>query len=244
MVTCALVGSQHLKLPRLLFTTACLFAGGLYALSPTVRTTLHQAVSVLAEADLNAVRNYIRSFGIWAPAVSALLMLLQSIIAPLPSFVLTLANGFLFGPLWGFLLSWSSSLVAAMICFTISRGLGRTWVERWASPQALTLIDDFFARYGPWTVLIARLLPFISFDLVSYAAGLTATSVRGFTFATAVGMLPATLLYTYLGHRATGSIRLIFLTLSLLLALAALLAAFKPRLTRWVAVRKSPSDRD
>ena len=48
-------------------------------------------------------------------------------------------------------------------------------------------------------ILTARLLPFISFDFISYAAGLSSIKVRSFLIATGIGMLPATIIYTVFG---------------------------------------------
>src|SRR3990172_3198899 len=65
------------------------------------REGIQTAASILARGDVTALRDYLLSFGIWAPAVSSALMVLQSIAAPLPAFVITFANGMLFGAFWG-----------------------------------------------------------------------------------------------------------------------------------------------
>jgi uncharacterized membrane protein YdjX (TVP38/TMEM64 family) len=54
--------------------------------------------------------------------------------------------------------------------------------------------------YGFTTVLTARLLPVISFDVISFAAGLSGMSLRSFITATGIGMIPGTIVYTVLGH--------------------------------------------
>ena len=100
-------------------------------------------------------------------------MILQSVAAPLPAFIITFANAALFGWVNGAILSWTSAMVGAALCFYIARFLGRDTVERLTSKLALKNIDEFLGKYGKHTVLIARLLPFISFDSVSYGAGLT-----------------------------------------------------------------------
>jgi uncharacterized membrane protein YdjX (TVP38/TMEM64 family) len=222
------------KAPLLILTGAAVIASGVYLLFPRFRDALHLAISILSRSDPAALKAYLLSFGAWAPLVSALLMVFQSIIVPLPAFVITFANGLLFGTFWGLLLSWSSAMVGAALCFHLSRALGRPVIERLVTPQALVWTDGYFHRFGNHAIVIARLVPWISFDLVSYAAGLTSMRFLGFWIATGIGQTPATILYTYLGHRASGSARLVFLMLSLLLALTVLIAALKPRLTRWI----------
>ena len=116
--------------------------------------------------DPQAMREYIAAYGPLAPAVSALLMILQSVAAPLPAFLITFANGLLFGVWWGAALSWSSAMLGAALCFFIARYFGRPAVVKLTSEFALDASDRFFERYGKHAVLIARLVPIISFDVI------------------------------------------------------------------------------
>jgi uncharacterized membrane protein YdjX (TVP38/TMEM64 family) len=75
-------------------------------------------------------------------------------------------------------------MVGAAVCFFIAKYLGRDVVEKLTSKFAIESVDSFFEKYGKHTILIARLLPFMSFDLVSYAAGLTSMSFISFFVAT------------------------------------------------------------
>ena len=65
-------------------------------------------------------------------------------------------------------------------------------------------MDGFFTRYGKHTILVCRLLPFVPFDPVSYAAGLTSIRFRSFFIATGLGQLPATIVYSWAGSMLTG----------------------------------------
>jgi uncharacterized membrane protein YdjX (TVP38/TMEM64 family) len=199
----------------------------LYFFIPFVRVNVNQAINVLKTVDVNAAREYILSFGIWAPAVSFLLMILQSVVAPLPAFIITFANAGLFGWVKGAILSWSSAMAGAALCYYIARLLGRDVVEKLTSRTALEKVDEFFERYGKYAVLIARLLPFISFDIVSYAAGLTSMSFWSFFIATGVGQLPATIVYSYIGGMLTGTVKTFVIGLLMLFALSTLIVLIK-----------------
>jgi len=218
-----------------LLAIAGILVVGLYAFFPPVQTFLHQALQLLSQGDVQALRSYLLSFGVWAPVISFLLMLLQSLIAPLPAFAITFANGFLFGTFWGFLLSWGSAMVAAALAFAISRTFGRGLVEKLVNSSTLMWADGFFKHYGTQAVLIARLLPFISFDLISFAAGLTAMRFRGFWIATGLGQAPAALFYSFLGQRGGQSLKVAFFLLSILLALGILASLLAPSLKRRLA---------
>lgn len=191
-----------------------------YFFVPPVKDTLNNIFSMFATGDFTVVRKFVESYGPYAMAVSFLLMVLQSVIAPLPAFLLTFANANLFGWWQGAILSWSSAMAGAALCFIIARILGRDIVEKLTSKVGLTQIDQFFEKYGRQSVLIARLLPFMSFDIVSYAAGLTSMKFLPFLIATGIGQLPATIVYSYVGGMLTGGAKLLVTGLLILFALS------------------------
>jgi uncharacterized membrane protein YdjX (TVP38/TMEM64 family) len=173
-----------------------------YLVYEPFRAEANRAISVLASGNIEAVRDYILSYGAWAPVISAALMVLQALLAFLPAFVLAFANGLAFGAFWGGLLSLSSATLAAAVSFGIAHALGRAPVEAILGKRSLGAADVWFARYGVYAVLIARLVPVVSFDVISYAAGLTRMSFSRFLLATIVGMAPVTFVYSFLGERA------------------------------------------
>ncbi|MCH1960470.1 TVP38/TMEM64 family protein [Romboutsia hominis] len=195
---------------------------GIYLFIPQINKGINQMIFYLSMLNIDAIKEYILSFGILAPIISFLLMILQSVAAPLPAFLITFANAALFGWVKGAMLSWTSSMVGAALCFYIARFLGRDVVIKLTSKYALDNIDNFFDKYGKHTILIARLLPFISFDLVSYAAGLTSMKFSSFFIATGIGQLPATIIYSYVGDMLTGSLKFVVTGLMILFALSIL----------------------
>ena len=215
-------------MPNNLKTAVLLLASiALLFLIPTVRETFMGIISLFQSLDIEAIKAYILSFGLLAPLVSFALMVFQAILAPLPAFLITFANAALFGWVYGALLSWSSAMVGALLCFYIAKFLGREVVEKLTSKIALKSVDAFFEKHGVYAILIARLLPFISFDIVSYAAGLTRMSLRSFLVATGLGQLPATLIYSYAGEMLTGGARTFVYGLLILFSVSILVYLIK-----------------
>lgn len=194
----------------------------IYAVVPSVHDAINTVVMTFKSGDFERMHAFIEQYGKWAMLVSGVLMIFQSIMAPLPAFFITLTNANLFGWWQGAILSFVSSMMGAALCFWIARILGRDVVEKICTKGALLQIENFFERYGKRCILIARLLPFISFDIVSYAAGLTAMDFGGFMLATGIGQLPATIVYSYVGGMLTGGARKLFMGLLILFALAIL----------------------
>ena len=175
----------------------------IYFFNSNINQSVNKIVAMFATGDFTVVRDFIDEYGTYAMLVSAGLMVFQSVIAPLPAFLITFANANLFGWWQGAILSWSSAMLGACICYYISRVLGRDIVERLTSKAGLESVDRFLEKHGRNSILIARLLPFMSFDLVSYAAGLTSMTFIPFFIATGIGQLPATIIYSYVGGMLT-----------------------------------------
>ncbi len=158
--------------------------------------------AILIAVNLDQTIRLIRSWGIAAPLMSILLMIVQAIVAPLPAFIVTAANGMIFGSLWGAIISWTGAMMGALTSFGIARLVGDVAVEKVVrNRKAVELLKHTGEKRGFWVILVARLLPFISFDIISYMAGLSGIRLWSFATATALGMLPATILYTFFGRQ-------------------------------------------
>lgn len=200
---------------------------GLYFFVPSIKAKTNEAFSTISKLDTNVVVAYLRSYGKLAAVVSFILMVLQSIAAPIPAFLITLSNAAIFGWVKGAILSWSSAMAGAALCFFLARALGRDAVEKLTSKGAMESVDVFFERYGKYAILICRLLPFVSFDFVSYGAGLTNMGFWPFFIATGIGQLPATIVYSYVGGTLTGGAQKLFLGLLTLFALSIMIGIAK-----------------
>jgi uncharacterized membrane protein YdjX (TVP38/TMEM64 family) len=200
-----------------MFLFTALMLGLLYFLWGGFRNEVNAAAGILSRGDIEGLRDYILSFGVFAPMASVLLMVLQAIVAPLPSFLITFANGLAFGVLWGWILSLLGHVLAAAVCFGISRALGRAPVEILVGRAGLESADRWFERWGMYAVFAGRLVPGISFDIISYAAGLTRMRFRGFIAATALGVTPQTFLYSFLGRQAPEYVGLFFVTTAIVI---------------------------
>lgn len=221
------MNKRNIWIKRIILVAVILAMFASYYLSPVVRQNVNEILQMFASGDFTVLKEFIASYGAYAAAISFLLMIFQSVAAPLPAFLLTFANANLFGWWQGAILSWTSAMAGAAVCFLIARILGREAAEKLTSKAGLAQIDEFFEKYGKNTILICRLLPFVSFDLVSYAAGLTSMSFGAFFVATGIGQLPATIVYSYVGGMLTGGAKLFVTGLMFLFAISALVVLLK-----------------
>lgn len=153
-------------------------------------------------SDRERIQRAVDGAGVWAPVVYVGFLVAQAVLAPLPAPAVAVVGGYTFGVAEGFVLTWLGSLAGGVVSFGISRLFGRRFVA--ASGRAKRL-DRYVDEHGAAVVFVLRLVPLVSFDAISYAAGLSSLRFRAFFLATALGMVPGTFAFVYLGGAPFGS---------------------------------------
>ena len=153
-------------------------------------------------SDRERIQRVVDDAGVLAPLVFVVLLVAQAVLAPLPAPALAMGAGYSFGIFEGFLLTWSGALLGGVISFWISRLIGRGFV---AGSERMQRLDRYVDEHGAITIFVLRLLPLVSFDAISYAAGLSSISFWRFFVATALGMIPGTLAFVYLGGASSST---------------------------------------
>jgi uncharacterized membrane protein YdjX (TVP38/TMEM64 family) len=146
-------------------------------------------------ADTEAL---IRSWGAWGVAGSIGLMVAHSFL-PFPAEIIALANGMLYGPFWGSIITWVGAMLGAIIAFALARLLGRPFVYRVLSERHRQQLSEWSLESGGKALFIGRLIPLIAFNLLNYGAALTNISWWTFIWATGLGILPLTILLNVFG---------------------------------------------
>jgi uncharacterized membrane protein YdjX (TVP38/TMEM64 family) len=141
--------------------------------------------------------------GVWekgrlAPVLFVLVMAAAVVISPIPSLPLDVAAGAVFGPFLGTLYAALCALGGSVVSVMITRKLGREIIEPFLGGH-INWCKDCSDKLLTKVVFISRLIPVVSFDIVSYGAGLTRMSLKNFCLATFWDMLPLTFVYTYFG---------------------------------------------
>ncbi len=150
-------------------------------------------ITTLTQAD---VERFVAAWGAWSALGSVALMVLHSFL-PLPAEIIPLVNGMMFGPWLGIALTWIGAMLGAVLSFALARGLGRPFVRLVVSEARSQQIAAIPVR--PGALLLVRLVPLISFNLVNYAAGLLGVGWWTFLWTTAIGILPLTVAMVLVG---------------------------------------------
>jgi uncharacterized membrane protein YdjX (TVP38/TMEM64 family) len=147
---------------------------------------------------LAALRQYILAWGLLAPVVYFLAVIIEVVVAPIPGTLLYAPSGAIFGGLMGGALSLMGNVTGAGIACWLGRTLGEAWVARRAAASSLARHRERLLSRGAWVIFLLRLNPLTSSDLVSYVAGAMGVPVRRVVLGTLAGMAPACFLQAYL----------------------------------------------
>lgn len=150
------------------------------------------------QCNLGVIINKLDSFGMFTPVLFLLVYCLVSILC-LPTILLVLAGGMLFGPLIGTMMSLSGATLGAACGFCISRYLRPdkfTFKEGVRLQKLMVQVE----RQGWKAVALLRLAPVIPFNLVNYGMGLTRIKFNHYIFATMIFLIPNKIIVTCSGY--------------------------------------------
>lgn len=177
------------------------------------RTIAIAIVAVAALAALGAdpsVRRWSVDFIEWvhaegSPAIA--IFIASYIVAELvlvPRSLLSVASGFLYGPLWGVVIAIGCGTAGALLAFVLGRKVGHTWaMQRIHRHPRMAALERVVDRAGTKVSFLVRLAPILPFGIVNYGFGVTAIPFRDYALGTALGLLPGSILNAYIGSRIT-----------------------------------------
>lgn len=160
---------------------------------------------IYSPPDLSSPENFkqaVINAGWLGPFVYIGIVALSVVISPIPGAPIAVAAGAIWGSLVAGIYSVIGGFIGSLVAYYIGFTLGRSAV------YALTGKLIYFSKergelYLGWLIFLTRLLPVLSFDLMSYGAGITGLSLPIYATATLLGMIPSTLLLTYMGSAFT-----------------------------------------
>jgi uncharacterized membrane protein YdjX (TVP38/TMEM64 family) len=127
------------------------------------------------------------------------IMAIQGLIVPIPSEVVLLATGMIWGWFFGGIMGIIGSMAASLLCFYISRKGGRPLAQKFVGESGLAMADKLIKKYGIKAIIISRFIPFISFDVISYASGLVDIDIKKYSIGTLIGSIFRAFFYSIWG---------------------------------------------
>ncbi len=135
----------------------------------------------------------------WGWLLFLVFMGVQGILVPIPSELVLLSSGLIWGLVWGSVLGIIGSMFAGILTYYIAVLGGRPMMERFLGQENLDVLDFYIGKYGAITILLARAIPIMPFDPVSYASGFLKIKFRTYFIATLIGSIIRCIFYAWLG---------------------------------------------
>ncbi|WP_455143461.1 TVP38/TMEM64 family protein [Candidatus Hodarchaeum mangrovi] len=141
----------------------------------------------------------ILSLELLGPFIFIIFMGIQGIIVPIPSELVLLSSGLIWGMIGGSIIGIIGSMTAGITTYYIAMYGGRPIIEKFLGEENLLIVDKYLDRYGIWAIVFARAFPFMAFDPISYASGFLKIKLRDYLLATFFGSIIRCTFYAWLG---------------------------------------------
>lgn len=190
--------------------------------------------------DAEALRLWLRQFGVLAPLVFVAIQALQVVVAPIPGQVVALVAGYLFGPFWGTVYSLTGVLIGSTIAFSLAKRYGRSFVEDVIHEDVVSRFDEFVDTVGVPGLFAFVIIPGLPDDAICFLSGLTKWRLPTFLAVISVGRLPAYVFTVYAGGELANGRFLTAIALIALVVIASIVGYYKQETVRNLIARIEP----
>ncbi|AZQ14762.1 MULTISPECIES: TVP38/TMEM64 family protein [Halorubrum] len=190
--------------------------------------------------DAEALRLWLRQFGVLAPLVFVAIQALQVVVAPIPGQVVALVAGYLFGSFWGTVYSLTGVLIGSTIAFSLAKRYGRSFVEDVIHEDVVSRFDEFVDTVGVPGLFAFVIIPGLPDDAICFLSGLTKWRLPTFLAVISVGRLPAYVFTVYAGGELANGRFLTAIALIALVVVASIVGYYKQETVRNLIARIEP----
>ncbi|HHU63028.1 MAG TPA: TVP38/TMEM64 family protein [Clostridiales bacterium] len=197
---------------------------------------LERFYNLTSYLNAHRLKEVVLSYGRWAPLVFIAIGTIRPFfLVPVGAF--SIAGGIIFGCLYGSVFAYTGIILGCFVAFGVARVLGSDFIMSLVKDK-IPYLDKINAKRGFEIVLTMRVLPIFPVDFVSYGMGMCDISFKDFALGTLIGIIPGTIVFTYLGN-AIGSMSLQrLLTFGILYIVAIVVPILiRKKLLKWTAIR-------
>jgi uncharacterized membrane protein YdjX (TVP38/TMEM64 family) len=176
--------------------------GGIAMLAILVLTIepLRSGIGDAVTGDTADLRGDLRGLG-FGGVMIAFVLALAHVVVWYPAEILDTAVGYVYGFWAGLPLVMAGWVANGLLAYWVGRHAARPLLYRFAGRERFDRLEAMVEAGGVTLLLGMRLIPVIPFSLFSMAAGAARADLRTFIWTTAVGYLPLTAIFVYLGSR-------------------------------------------
>lgn len=190
--------------------------------------------------DAEALRLWLRQFGVLAPLVFIAIQALQVVVAPIPGQVVAVVAGYLFGSFWGTVYSLTGVLIGSAVAFSLAKRYGRSFVEDVIHEDVISRFDEFVDTVGVPGLFAFVIIPGLPDDAICFLSGLTKWRLPTFIVVISVGRLPAYVFAVHAGGELANGRFLTSIALIALIVVASVVGYYKQEAVRNFIARIEP----
>jgi len=157
---------------------------------------LYKSGSFSFFVDKERIKSFLISLGPSSFIGFIFFQALQVVVAPIPGEVTGFLGGVLYGKGLGIFLSTIGLTLGSLIAFSLSRMLGRPFVERFVKKETMEKYDYLLHHKGAFLVFLLFLVPGFPKDILCYILGLGYLTTKEFFVISTVGRFGGTVLLT------------------------------------------------
>ena len=187
------LNETHIKI--IFFVGLLVILGGIHLVLPDFYATVWD---LSTSGNMEGTIAYLRSFGIWAIAISMIIDIVINIVGFLPSIFISTANGVVFGIFTGTVVSWLAETIGVIISFFFMRTLFRHKAQKIIEKsKMLSKLDEYSTLKA---MIVARAVPYSPNGLVTALGALSHISYRDYIIGCLIGKLPSVAVEVVVGH--------------------------------------------
>jgi uncharacterized membrane protein YdjX (TVP38/TMEM64 family) len=176
----------------------------------------HRYIYIFRDPD--KIRYIITSYGKYGVSVFLLIQILQVIAFFIPGEIVQMSGGYIYGTVFGSILSIIGITVGSIICYGISQIYGKPLVNKMISKRHLKFFDKIL-RLGSINsvVFLLYLIPGIPKDVLAYICGISDINLKNFIMYSTLGRLPGIVISTYFGSKIYSGNKIELIVIALLM---------------------------
>lgn len=170
--------------------------------------------------DPNKIKNIIMSYGRYGISVFLFIQILQVIAFFIPGEIIQIAGGYIYGTLFGSILSIIGITAGSIIDYSVSRIYGKPLINKIVSKRHLRFFDKILQLGSVnYIVFLLYLIPGIPKDILAYICGISSISLRNFVLCSTFGRLPGIIISTYFGSKIYSGNKIVLIIIAVMMTL-------------------------
>ncbi|MCB0667386.1 MAG: TVP38/TMEM64 family protein [Saprospiraceae bacterium] len=166
---------------------------------PEFNDFLNKFWEIIWSDDRQRITSWFKNFGLWGPVLIIILMILQMFLIVFPTWLPMIVAVIGYGSWLGMLISVVAVFSASTIGYFLGERLADPIKENLVGGKKYRKLSEFMKRHGFWAVVLFRISPFLSNDVISFVAGIIKMGYWKFIYATMVGIIPLAGAIAYFG---------------------------------------------